>query len=71
LSVAIFKKLLEFCKKLERNVKEKGEGKRRGQRIEAVRVDFQKLFFFHTVRRLCKNVRLSHSTPFPMSIQVI
>ena len=46
MSVAIFKKLLEFCKTLERNVKEKGEGKRRGQRIEAVRVDFQKLFSF-------------------------
>ena len=46
MSVAIFKKLLEFCKKLERNVEKKGEGKRRGQRIEAVRVDFQKLFSF-------------------------
>jgi hypothetical protein len=46
LSVAIFKKLLEFCKKLERNVEKKGEGKRRGQRIEAVRVDSKSFFSF-------------------------
>ena len=48
MSVAIFKKLLEFCKKLERNVKEKGEGKRRGQRIEAVRVPVGGINLVHT-----------------------
>jgi hypothetical protein len=31
LSVAIFQKLLEFCKKFERNVKEKGEEREEGK----------------------------------------